>query len=173
MRHEVKKKKFVDPGSQGRPKWYPSPEPDQDILFFIQRNQNQNTIVYRVNRTSEGLIDQYLPMDAYWIDYDQGGIRTELNDLQNRLAFGYDSEKINNNLYKFQFVAYKEMTFYILEEGDAFKVIYDRNGRKVILENIYVYALEFGVFPVVRYVEFFGRDFRTNEKDYLKITIEK
>ena len=173
MQHEVKKKRFVDPGSHGRPSWYPTPEPDRDLLFFIQRNQNQNAIVYRVNRTAEGLIDQYLPMDAYWINYEKGGIRTELNDLQNRLAYGYDSEKITNSLYKFQFVSYKDMSFYILEEDGEFRVIYDREGRKVILDNIYVYALEFGVFPVVRYVEFFGRDYDTKEKDYLKIMIEK
>ena len=172
MRHELKKKIYQDPGASGRPTWYPSPESDEDLLFFIQRNQNQNTIVYRVNRISGGLIHEHLPMDAYWIKYSEGGMRTELNDLQNRLAYGYDSDKISNELYRFRFVSYQEMDFFIVREGSNYKVIFKREGRTIVLKNIYVYALEFGVFPDVKYVEFFGEDYATGEPDYLKITIE-
>ncbi len=175
MKHELKKKIYVDPGSQGRPSWYPVPPEDKDILFFIQRNQNQDAIVYRVNRTSEGLINDHLPMDAYWIRFTEGGIRRELNDLQNRLAYGYDIDKISPDLYRFQFVSYKDLTFYInrSENGKDFKVVYQYDDRTIVLKNIYVYAVEFGVFPDVKYIELYGEDVRTNLADYKMITIEK
>lgn len=174
MNYELKKKLYVDPGSKGRPSWYPIPPADQDLLFYIQRNQNQNTIVYRVNRTPDGLIHEHLPMDAYWINFtEDGGTRRELNDLQNQLAYGYDSEKISNDLYLFNFVAYKSITFFIhrLDE-DRFKALYKKDGRTVVLKSIYVYAVEFGVFPDVKYIEFFGEDLNTGLPDYQKITIE-
>ncbi len=173
MKYELKKKRYVDPGSTGRPEWYPIPPQDSDLLFFIQRNQNQDAIVYRVNRTPEGLINEHLPMDAYWIRFTEGGVRTELNVLQNKLAFGYDSDKINNDLYRFHFVSYKEITFYIHRTNDEnFKVIYQRDGRNVVLKNIYVYAVEFGVFPDVKYIEIFGEDLDSGLADYQKLTVE-
>lgn len=173
MKYELRKKLYVDPGSQGRPTWYPVPPEDADLLFYIQRNQNQDAIVYRLNRNLDGLINEYLPMDAYWIKFSEGGIRRELNDLQNRLAFGYDSSKISNDLFEFHFVAYPEMSFYIHNIGSkGYKAVFQKDERTIVLHNIYVYAVEFGVFPDVKYIEFFGEDLKTGQFDYQKLTIE-
>ena len=175
MKYELKKKLFIDPGSQGRPSWYPEPPEDKDLLFYIQRNQNQDAIVYRVNRTRNGTVNRHLPMEAYWIRFTEGGIRTELNQIQSQLAYGYDIDQISPDLYRFQFVSYKDLTFYMVRQGerDDFKVTYQYDGKTVLLKNIYVYALEFGVFPDVKYIELFGEDFNSGEKDYRKIIIEK
>lgn len=173
MQHELRKKTFIDPGSLGLPSWFPSPPMEEDLLFYIQRNQNQDTIVYRVNRVSGGLINSRLPMEAYWIKYTEGGIRRELNDLQNKLAFGYDSQMISNDLFQFQFVAYPLIDFYVVRtEGDRYETHCKMNDRMVRLRNIYVYAVEFGVFPDVKFIEFYGEDLQTGLAAYNKITIE-
>ncbi len=174
MKNELKKKVFVDPGSQGRPGWYPTPPADRDLLFYIQRNQNQDAIVYKVNRTPEGLINDHLPMDAYWMRFTAGGVRNELNEYQNRLAYGYESSKISSELYKFEFVSYHDMSFYInkIDGSSDYRVVYQEDGRNIALNNIYVYALEFGVFPDVKYIEVFGTDINSNEEHYKKILIE-
>jgi len=167
MQHEFKKKLFVDPGSTGRPSWYPEPPADPDLLFYIQRNQNQDAIVYRVNRTHDGLINQHLPMDAYWIKYTEGGIRRELNVIQNKLAYGYQSDIIAPQLYRFQFVAYQSLDFFIvLNENNEFEVHTEMGGRQAKLTNIYVYALEFGVFPDVKYIELYGEDLESGTFAY-------
>ncbi len=175
MNNELKKKLYIDPGSQGRPGWYPAPPEDKDLLFYIQRNQNQDAIVYQVNRTPEGLINDHLPMDAYWMRFTAGGERNELNEYQNRLAYGYESSKISSELYQFQFVSYHDMTFYInkLDDSNQYRVIYQIDGKNIILNNIYVYAVEFGVFPDVKYIEFFGTDINSKEEHYKKIMIER
>lgn len=174
MKHELKKKIYVDPGSHGRPSWYPVPPEDNDLLFYIQRNQNQDAIVYRVNRTKDGLINPHVPMDAYWIRFTEGGVRKELDEYQNRLAYGYDSNVISKELYQFQFVSYKELTFYVRKKDDSgFQVVYQHEGKYIILNNIYVYAVEFGVFPDVKYIELFGQDSDTMESHYRKIIIGK
>lgn len=164
---------YVDPGSTGLPSWYPTPPADPDLLFYIQRNQNQDAIVYRVNRAHDGLINQSLPMDAYWIKYTEGGIRQELNVIQNKLAFGYQSEMISSLLYRFQFVAYKELDFFIVpNDQGSYEVHIEMHGKLAKLTNIYVYALEFGVFPDVKYIELYGEDLDSGTFAYRKITIE-
>ena len=114
-------------------------------------------------------------MDAYWIRFTEGGIRKELDEYQNRLAYGYDSGQISNDLYSFQFVSYKELTFYIARTKavDGFQVVYQHQQETIILKNIYVYAVEFGVFPDVKYIELFGVESATNNPHYRKIIIEK
>lgn len=173
MPKEFKKKAFIDPGSLGLPNWYPTPPVEDDLLFYIQRNQNQDTIVYRVNRTPDGRINSRLPMEAYWIKYTEGGIRRELNHLQNKLAFGYDSDQISEDLYQFQFVAYPSLKLYIARTAeDRFESHFRMDGRMVRLKHIYVYAVEFGVFPDVKYIEFYGEEINTGLSVYNKITIE-
>ncbi len=172
MRSELIKKQQSDPGSHGLPKDYPTPPVDKDLLFYIQRNQNHDTIVYKLNRTLDGLINKDLPMHAYWIKYTEGGISRELNQMQSKLAFGYESREINLDLYAFQFVSYKELTFYIVrKEDDTYQVIFNLNGRRVKLNHIYVYAMEFGVFPDVKFIEFYGEEPDTGVSAYEKINL--
>lgn len=174
MEHELHKKIFIDPGSSGRPSWYPTPPQDKDLLFYIQRNQNADTIVYRVNRTMEGLIHQHIPMEAYWIRYSAGGKRHELTEIQSRLAYGYESSMITANLYAFQFVSYQDLTFYIsYTDADTHCVQYQYEGETIRLAHIYVYADEMGVFPVVKYIELYGAIDGTDVPHYRKIIIAK
>lgn len=172
MNSELKKKQHTDPGSMGLPSNYPVPPADDDLLFYIQRNQNQDTIVYKINRNADGLVNKYLPMHAYWIKYSEGGARRELNPIQSELAYGYRSREISPDLYSFQFVSYKDLTFYIVRRHDnKFEVIFDLNGKRMKLDHIYVYAMEFGVFPDVKFIEFYGRNVENDIFAYEKIVI--
>ncbi len=173
MNSELKKKNQIDPGSKGLPKNYPVPPPDDDLLFYIQRNQNQDTIVYKLNRNPDGLINRDLPMHAYWIKYTEGGIKRELNPIQTKLAFGYESKEISKDLYSFKFVSYQELTFYIAKKGDSdqYQVILDINGKRMHLSNIYAYAVEFGVFPDVKFIEFYGQNPEMDLPSYEKIML--
>ena len=123
----------------------------------------------------DGLIHQHIPMEAYWIRYTAGGIRCELSEIQNKLAFGYESQSITSELYEFQFVSYKELSFYISrsEGSEKFRALYQHNNETINLNNIYVYADEMGVFPVVKYIELFGRIEKTGEPHYRKIEVAK
>ena len=172
MKSELKKKYYVDPGSYGRPSHYPVPPENEDLLFYIQRNQNLDTIVYELNHSSGKVVNRDLPMHAYWIKYSEGGVNQELNHLQNKLAFGYESREISPDLYVFNFVSYKELTLYIArQENGRFKVICDIDHQQAILDHIYVYAVEFGVFPDVKFIELFGEGIHDGSPLYEKIII--
>lgn len=172
MKSELNKKIQTDPGSTGLPSGYPVPPQDDDLLFYIQRNLNHDTIVYRLNRTHDGLIDRHIPMHAYWIKYSRGGVHKELNKIQSELAYGYRSSEISDDLFSFQFVSYGALTFYLVRHDFGFDVHTKVNGRKIIVKHIYVYAQEFGVFPDVKFVEFYGLDPKDGYDVYERINLE-
>lgn len=156
----------------GLPADYPVPESTNDLLFYIQRNQNKNTVVYNLNRVSCGHIHQDFPMKVSWINYSDGGQRKELNDYQNKLAYGYNSSVINNDAFEFHFVSYEKLRFFIgKQENGKFKAMVKMNDEMSILNNVYVYAEEYGVFPQVKFIELFGTSLCNQESRYQRILI--
>lgn len=173
MKFELRKKNHGDPGSKGLPEDYPRPPEDQDLLFYIQRNHDYDTIVYKINRNPDGLINSNLPMHAYWIKYSEGGKIVGLNHMQSKLAYGYESTRISKDLYSFRFVSYKDLTLFIARDPatDQFRVNVKLNHKHLWLNNIYVYAVEFGVFPDVKFIELYGEHFSSGFPMYHKITL--
>lgn len=136
---------------EGRPSGYPLPN-EENQLFFIQRNHNTNTVVYTLNYNCDGLLNLLEPMSIYWIKYNDSSQIEMLNLIQNALAYGYKSEVINNDLIQFKFVCHKR-TFYIAKIDGKYKVISVFDNKNYIVKNIYVYAEDFGAFPVVNFVD--------------------
>jgi Domain of unknown function (DUF4833) len=149
---------------------YPVPLKD-GLLFYIQRNANINTVVYEINTNECGQILLDEPMKVYWIKYNKYQEESELNYIQNKLAYGYKPNVINQDLIEFEFVCYPK-TFYIHKlAANNFKVVTHINGVYSYLNNIYVYAEEFGVFPDVQFIEFYGTTVEENKVCYEKIII--
>ena len=171
---ELQKNLLPDPGVRGLPEDYPSPVEREDLLFYIQRNQNKNTVVYELNRNNSGEVSLDLPMHAYWIKYTDGGDVKELNVYQDQLAYGYHSQSINSETFEFHFVSYEELKLFIVKDGikDEFKVVCKINGEISVLSNIYVYAEELGVFPKVEFIELYGQELKSGLFTYEKIIIE-
>ncbi len=158
-------------GEHGLPETYPVPRID-GLLFYIQRNLNQNTVVYVINQSKDGFLNEERPMDVYWVNYTEGGIVKSLNQIQNKLAFGYKSEKINNTSCRFQMVSYEHQEFYIGKNCDnKYQVHTKLNDRMSVISNIYVYAEDFGVFPQVKYIEFYGQDLVRQLPTYSKVLL--
>lgn len=151
----------------GRPDHYPVPQVDR-LLFYIQRNHNSNTVVYRLNQNACGQINYDTPMDVFWIKFHVDGQEESLNYIQNKLAYGYESSVINPTCVEFNFVSYKKQFFIRIQE-DKSDVITRINGEMSVLSNIYVHAEEIGVFPDVKFVEFYGNNLETNENTYERI----
>ena len=172
MDFKTKQNLEVIPGINGLPADYPVPEATDDLLFYIQRNQNKNTVVYNLNRNNLGQIHQDYPMNVSWINYSDGGVRKELNQIQNKLAYGYNSKVINSETFEFHFVSYERLRFFIAkQEGKQFKALLKINEEMSILNNVYVYAEEIGVFPQVKFIELFGESLQTREAVYQRILI--
>lgn len=166
-------KPFLDKAFEpkSRPDNYPIPEVD-NLLFFIQRNYNFDTIVYQTNFDPSGLININEPIAAYWIKYGGGGIKKDLNYLQKKLAYGYTFEQIATDLFEFEFVSYPKRFFLAKQECGQFKVTTDIAGTKSFITHAYIYAEENGIFPDVKFIELYGTDMKNGEKVYEKLIIE-
>lgn len=153
---------------QGLPKDYPIPVKD-GLLFYIQRNQNINTVVYEINLNQMGDWNLDEPMKVYWIKYNELQEEAELNYIQNKLAYGYRSRVISPELVEFEFVSYNKKFFIRKQSNGTYQVTTRLMGKLSVLSNMYVYAEEFGVFPEVKFVELYGTCVETHCPCFEKI----
>ncbi|MBT8189709.1 MAG: DUF4833 domain-containing protein [Bacteroidia bacterium] len=172
MLTSLKKSQFKIFGEKGLPENYPSPSGLKGLLFYIQRNLNMNTVVYVLNQDLAGLINETTPLKVYWLKYTSGGNIQELNYIQNKLAFGYTSEKIDNHTFEISMVSYNKLRFFLaLNNSGGYNIITRINGKDAYLNNIYVYADELGLFPDVKYIELYGTETNSHFPCYEKILI--
>lgn len=164
------KNKIDHIGEYGLPENYPIPRV-HDLLFYIQRNLNNNTVVYTLNEDADGNIDLQHPLRVFWIRYDKDGETQELNPIQNKLAYGYKSWKINRETFKFQMVSYKQDFYLAKDDTGNYRVTTQLQDEMFNVSNIYVYAEDFGVFPQVKYIEFFGDNVDTDFPAYKKVVL--
>lgn len=171
MLTEFDKSQYRIYGEIGLPESYPVPQNIDKLLFYIQRNLNMNTVVYSLNTDRYGIIDEHFPMKVFWIKYTDGGVRQELNSIQTK-AFGYSSKKITSETYEFRMESYLQMRFFIAPVQDGrFGIVTKINGSDAVLNNIYVFANEFGLFPKVEYIELYGQNMTNGFPCYQKILI--
>jgi hypothetical protein len=137
--------------NESRPASYPVPSEDGQ-LFYIQRNLSQNSVIYCLNFTPDGLVNLSNPMNVYWIRYDNNNEVKPLNFIQQELAYGYKHDVISSDLIKFNFVCYAK-DFFITKVDGLYKVVSSFNGENFIINRFFVHAEERGAFPVIHFVE--------------------
>ncbi len=173
MNTHVNGRKITVKGEFGLPDHYPVPPPNEHLVFFIQSNQNVNTVVYEVKTVLDGRIDQTQPLKVYWHKFTNNGEIKQLNFIQNKLAYGYTFKLINENTVEFQLVSYDKIVFYLTKTMEnTFGVFTKINGDMAKVNNIYVYADDFGLFPDVQYIELYGTQLTANEPAYERIYIQ-
>lgn len=163
--------KFNYTGQVGLPESYPTPQVD-NLLLYVQRNLNHNTVVYTLNLNQDGTLCDSKPIDVFWVNYENGIRHKRLNKIQDQLAYGYNCWKINSNTHKFQIVAYPQKDFYLAQDDTgAFQVFTKLNEQMAVVKNIFVYAEEFGVFPQVKFIELYGYSVEDSFPIYQKILL--
>lgn len=162
-------------GLTGRPAHYPEPQMYPHRLFYIQRNQNTNAVIYEANLLQGGLLNLSDPISINWVEFDPETLEESthgLNHIQKKLAYGYQFDIIHNDLIKFNFVSYPDLTLYLIRtQNGAFKVVTDISEQRAYLQRIYIYAEDFGIFPQVRFAELFGVETESQSLLYQKLII--
>lgn len=154
---------------------FPDPPAIPNMLFYLQRQPNNNTIVVELNQKN-GVVDEDHPVHVYWIRYQERGQKQELNFIQKTFAYGMQSKKLSDNLYELNFVSYKKMKIR-LEKGSDNKWRAFTNpgsGSNLLLKKIYIH-INGGSFwkPNVEYVEFRGIDQTINKEVRSRISIHQ
>ena len=165
----------VDLEEQSKPSDYPIIEDYPSLLFYIQRNQNHNTVVYELNYTPIQMLNLNKPVLIHWLRYEDGHSveKQQLNYLQRKLAYGYKFEVISGELIEFEFVSYDEIKFFLGKDNTGrFRVFFIDKGINIVLESVYIFAEDLGVFPQVKWAELFGKTSDSGQEFYKKIGLD-
>jgi len=140
-------------------------------LFYIERSKNKNRIYYDANFNVNGSINSEKPMDVYWLNLEEKyGKRGELSYIQEKLAYGYSSAKMNERLFEIKLKAFdKRPLFLLIDKYGQAKIHINILGKTVRLHHLYVKATDKGIATTVEYIELFGSDILTKAELYEKI----
>ncbi len=138
---------------------YPVPA-DDDLLFYIQRSTNSNTIVYAANFLPDGTLDPKRPVDAFWRRFNTSGERKPLGYLENRMAYGMRFKKTEKpNQYQIWFVSLPERPALLVQKKPGVAELRMRLGRyEVKPAYAYVTVDESGLFGSVDQIAVHGTD---------------
>jgi len=131
-----------------------------NLLFYIQRDPNTNTICYELNLDEKGQLDEENPVHPFWIRYPEGGMRKELNYLQRKFAYGIIVKKSGKDYYQLKSVAYAKTPLYLKKgTNNKYQVFMQINQKQCVLTKIFV-RIDGGTFwvPNVKYIEVTGTD---------------
>ena len=146
-------------------KSYPVPTAN-NLLFYIQRNKNSNTVVYEANLLPDGKLDPKNPVNVYWMRYTEGGVKKELSWIQRWLAYGVDFERAKDNSGNFiiNLVALKQRKLVLTtdQDGHPTACLY-LNGKYSKLSRIYAQAQETNWLPTVKFVQLTGEEIKTKQ----------
>jgi hypothetical protein len=144
---------------------FPVPN-DPNMLFYLQRSTNANTIVYAADMIAPGQINPDTPVEVYWRRYAEQGQRRQLHFLERVLAFGVNAKPVagHANTFNADIAGYSERQFSVeIDKSgnpEAVGKIGDRNARMVAA---YIQVDEHGLIPSVVYCDIYGVDQTTGQ----------
>jgi hypothetical protein len=145
---------------------------DPNVMFYIQKNTNPNTIVYALKLGAEGKISTDEPMEVFWRRYQEDGARKELGWLEKTFAFDFKVKAIagKENTYVFNLIAMKNKNIYVTQTKSGKPNVFMKiAGKTARLERIYVMVDDSKRIQSVNSMELFGRDYKTGKLVYEKI----
>ena len=139
---------------------YPVPAKNKNMLFYLQRTFNRNTIVFELNRKKDNTLDTINPVKLYWIRYEEDSQKADLTAFQ-RIIFGFKCIPTNKAKTSFLLVNKKIEKLKInLEKSDVddYKAYMKINNQKTELERVFIKTEEnrIGMSVVVKYIEVTG-----------------
>jgi hypothetical protein len=109
-------------------------------LFYIERSLNKNLVCYDVNYDKSGKIDEKNPIHVYWINrVDRVGEREELNFIQRKMAYGYNSKPNGDGTFKISLVPMSKRELSLKKnKGGEYYCEMTINGKSSQLKRLYV-----------------------------------
>lgn len=145
---------------------FPIPKNVENLLFYIQRDPNTNTICYSLNIDRNGKLNVSAPIHAFWIRYPEGGVRKDLNFIQRKFAYGINSKKLADGSYDVRSVAYNKLPLRLKKDAKgAYQIYASINKKESVLERIFIRIGDGGTFwnPDVKYIELKGVEVKTGK----------
>jgi hypothetical protein len=142
-----------------RPEFKVPNEPN--MLFYIQRSVNSNTVIYAAHVDSNGKIDTDAPVDAYWRWYNVDGHKKPLNFIERMMAYGVGSVAHTGpgSTITFKVAALPERSLAVDVDGHGRPEATMQIGSHAVkLAYVYLLVDDSGFLPKVTALDIFGTD---------------
>ncbi|WP_298352444.1 DUF4833 domain-containing protein [Runella sp.] len=152
---------------------FPEPPHTPNRLFYIQRSNDANTVMYEANLRSDKKLNPETPLNVYWIRYAERGQREDLSALQWQLAYGYKHRDLGTaaNDVEINLNAFKKRPIFVENHEGKLMAFTQINGEKAALQKVFVQLASNGLIPKVHYIELFGFDYAQEKAVYERILI--
>lgn len=133
---------------------YPVPK-EPNMLFYIERSVNSNTVVYVAR------MDPDTPIDAYWRWYNVDGARKALNFIERNLAYGVESvsDPDGNGVIGFNVAALPERRLVLKKDREGHpEALIQLGNHMARLVYVFLEVDDHGLMPSVTAFDIFGID---------------
>lgn len=138
------------------------PEPKlKNLLFFLQRTPDANTVVYQLNLGKDGVLDEKNPVKVSWIRYEESGKIKELSAVEKRFAYGVQCKFLGADTFEVKLVSYKKLSMYLYKSptDQQYRLYIKDEGKDLLLKRVFVKVEGGGFwFPKVHYIDLFTVD---------------
>lgn len=143
-------------------KKFPKPTGIKNMLFYIQRSMNINTIIYELNISENGVLNKEEPIKFYYINYANHGEIEPVSDIQKKYAYGIKIKLTNKEKqsYSFSFNSIKHREFYLIQSttDKKFHAFCYINKELAVFDRVFInMENNFIGFPSVYKIELFGK----------------
>jgi hypothetical protein len=142
---------------------YPVPD-DSNLLSYVERSVNANTVVYAANLDAHGAMDSKAPVTAFWRWFNVDGHKKDLNFVERLMAYGVDVDaRKAGQPITFKIAALPERSL-TLDKDAAGKpeALIEIGGHVVKLTYVYLHVVD-GLVPSVPALDIFGIDKTTGK----------
>jgi hypothetical protein len=139
---------------------YPVPN-EPNMLYYIQRSVNSNTVIYAAHIDSRGRIDPDAPVDAYWRWYNVDGHRKPLNTIERMLAYGVKPIRRSGSggEIAFEVAALPQRDILLVQDKEGHpEAVVQFGNRWTKLVYVYLQVDDRGLLPKVTAMDLFGID---------------
>jgi hypothetical protein len=121
---------------------YPVPTRIPNMLFYLQRSLDQNSVIYEANFSEEAggrRLDEDKPVNIYWLLNDGNHSTKALSSVQ-KLGYGVKTEDYDDNLIQLHLVAYKKMPIRVkyAPRENRYNAYISIDGKEVILHKVFI-----------------------------------
>jgi hypothetical protein len=146
---------------------YPRPSGNKNMLFYIQRTLNTNTIIYELNTDANGELIKDEPIKFYYKNYANHGEIVPVSSIQKQLAYGISIKLVDaeKKTYSFYLNACKSKQLFLMKSpGDKqYHVFCNINNQLSILDNVFVIMkMNMIGYPNVESIEISGKSTSKN-----------
>ncbi|CAG5018389.1 hypothetical protein DYBT9275_05991 [Dyadobacter sp. CECT 9275] len=148
---------------------FPVPSEKPDMLFYLQRSLDFNSVIYEANyvesRGGQRKLNADDPVNIYWLMDDKEGSTKPLSKVQ-RLGYGIRPADAEGDVVPIRLVAYQEMGIFLKPwpKEDRYRAHIMLGGRDVVLSRVFI-NIDGGtkLKPNVTYIEITGTDSLTGK----------